>query len=232
VEGPLRRLAIVFDFDGTILPAAPWDSEQSLLLARLKSSRLRLPAARRMYGRLVAHADRRGWLKSAFKSHYLRLLRGTEIALLDQVAARLAETIPPETRQTLVELRERGHRLIVASCGTADLSERILRASGILHLFEAVLGNRFLFARGAIAGLQVSIPSPQAKLDAVRAAGLLPESTAAVGDGPTDLPLLGWAGIPLFLAPRGAGRMPRLGGGCSFITSIPQIVDILRRHGG
>jgi phosphoglycolate phosphatase-like HAD superfamily hydrolase len=74
------------------------------------------------------------------------------------VAQRLAGRIPPETRRTIAALEARGHRLIIASCGTADLSERILDASGVLQCFEAVLGNRFVFTRGVIAGMDMSVP--------------------------------------------------------------------------
>jgi phosphoserine phosphatase len=232
VGDPLRRFAIVLDFDGTILPSTPWDSEQTLLLARMESGRPGFPLARRLYCRLVAYGDRRGWLGSSFKSHYIRLLRGTERELVDEVAVRLADRISSETRRTFAELQERGHRLIIASCGTADLSERILGAAGVLHHFEALLGNRFVFARGKITGMQLSVPSPRAKLQIVRASGLSAESTVVVGDGPTDLPLLAWAGVPVVVAPNGARWPPRVRSSCSFITSISQIVDILRRHGG
>jgi len=232
VAGPERRFAIVFDFDGTILPATPWDSEQTLLLARLEGSPRSFPPAKRLYFRFAAYADRKGWLGEYYKRHYLRLLRGTESGLLDRVASLLAERISPETRRTCAALRARGHRLILASCGTLDLAERILRASGILHYFEALLGNRFVFSGGAIAGMSLSLPSAKAKLEAVRTSGLKPESTVAVGDGPTDLPLLAWAGVPVVMAADGAKWARRLPPSCAFIESLPQILAVLRRHGG
>jgi len=171
-------------------------------------------------------------MNSGRARHYLRLLRGTESGLLDRVAPLLAERISPETRAAIAALRARGHRLIVASCGTLDLAERILSASGILHHFEALLGNRFVFSGGAIAGMSLSLPSPEAKLEAVRSWGLEPESTVAVGDGPTDLPLLSWAGVPVVIGSDGARWARRLQPACTFIESLPQLIAVLRRQGG
>ena len=169
---------------------------------------------------------------SSFKSHYLRLLRGTGSDLIDRVAEGLAERISPEARATIAALRARGHRLIVASCGTADLSERILAASGLQQCFEAVLGNRFVLTRGAIAGMDMDVPTAKAKLQAIRSAGLTRESTVAVGDGPTDIPLLKWAGIPVVVAPKGPKRARWAPKSCSIIASLPELLDILKRHGG
>ena len=72
-----RRFTIIYDFDGTLLPFQPWDSEQELLLARLRTPRA--PFWRRWYGRLVAEADRRGRLLGSFKRRYLGLVRGALI---------------------------------------------------------------------------------------------------------------------------------------------------------
>jgi phosphoserine phosphatase len=120
----------------------------------------------------------------------------------------------------------------VASCGTADLSERILEASGLRRCFEAVLGNRFVFTRGAITGMEIDLPTPEAKLQAIRSAGLDRGSTVAVGDGPTDIPLLKWAGIPVVVAPRGPGRVRWAPKSCSIIASVSELLDILKRLGG
>lgn len=232
MNAPARRYTIVFDFDGTLLPSVPWDSEQTLLLARAQEPRPRWPLHRRLYGRLLALADRRGWLGGGFKMRYARLLRGTPAALIDVVAGRLAGRICEDTRRSLFELRARGHRLLVVSCGTADLSERVLHIAGVLPCFDLLLGNRFLFADGRIAGLRLEVPLPLAKLQAVRAAGLAPESTVAVGDGPTDLPLLRWAAVPVVVARGGRGKPPWVGSGWEVICRLSQLPEILRARGG
>ncbi len=188
---------------------------------------------RRLRSWWAAYGDRCGWLGGAsFKRHYLRLLRGTQSELIDRVAASLAGRISPEARAAVAGLKARGHRLIVASCGTADLSERILEASGLRRCFEAVLGNRFVFTRGAITGMEVDLPTPEAKLEAIRSAGLDRESTVAVGDGPTDIPLLKWAGIPVVVAPKGPGAARWAPKSCSIIASVSELLDVLERHEG
>ncbi len=232
-----RRLAIVVDFDGTILPSTPWDSEQELLLARAEAPDL--PQLKRLHCRLAAFADRRRWLGDSFKRHYVHLLQGARRDLIDELAPRLAQRVASGTQRGLRELRERGHRLIVVSCGTADLSEGVLRAAGVLDLFEELIGNRFVFTNGAIVGIDLSVPTPQSKVEELRRRGLAPESTVAVGDGPTDLPLLRWAGVPVVVAHDGAGfarlaarlaarRVP----GCTLLHSIAELPEVVRRHGG
>lgn len=232
VSAPTRAYAVVFDFDGTILPSVPWDSEQTLLLARAAEARSPWALVRRWYARWIALADRRGWLGSGFKGRYTRLLRGCPVDLLDEVASTLALRVPKDTRGCLRELRARGHRLLVASCGTADLSERILRAAGVVHCFEAVVGNRFVFERDRIAGMRLEVPSPAAKLQAVQAMGLDPESTVAVGDGPTDLPLLRWARFPVVVAPAGGKRPVWARDGWAAIGRLSGLTEILQGLGG
>jgi phosphoserine phosphatase len=57
----------------------------------------------------------------------------------------------------------------------------------------------------------------------------------AVGDGPTDLPLLRWAGVAVVVAHDGAG-FARLAArrvqGCAVVGSISQLPEVIRRHGG
>jgi len=225
-----RRFNIVYDFDGTLLPAQPWDSEQELLVAWMGSQRP--PAWRRMYCRLVVEGDRRGWLKDGFKRHYLGFLRGSPRELVDRVAERLASRISPEDRAALRELKDRGHRLIVASCGTADLSERVLASCGVLDCFEAVLANRFVYQEGRIAGMRLEVPSPPSKLQLVRSRGLDPADTVTVGDGATDLPLWEWSAVPVVVdhgggPPAWLARRPY-----RFISGSAGVLELVKGLGG
>jgi phosphoserine phosphatase len=230
-----RRFTIVYDFDGTLFPSQPWDSEQELLLARLQA--VRAPFWRRWYGRLVAEADRRGRLLGSFKQRYLGLLAGTPEAFVDQVAARLALRIPPGDIDAALHLKARGHRLIVASCGTADLSERILAYCGLRSCFEAVYANRFVFDQGRIAGLSLEVPSGKAKLELVESLGIEPDSAVAVGDGITDLPLWQWSAVPVVVdrarrTPPGRAAAPRWPAGWRVVGSCAAVLDIVRGLGG
>jgi phosphoserine phosphatase len=179
----------------------------------------------------VAEGDRRGRLRS-FKRRYLGLLRGTPEAFVDQVAARLAGRISPEDREAVLRLKERGHRLIVASCGTADLSERILARCGLLPSFEALYANRFVFERGRICGLRLEVPSGKAKLEIVKSLGIEPDTAVAVGDGFTDLPLWQWSAVPVVVGRNGrtpAGRWPE---SWRTVASCAAVLDIVRELGG
>jgi phosphoserine phosphatase len=225
-----RRFNIVFDFDGTLLPMQPWDSEQELLAVWLEGRRL--PAWRRLYCRLVMEGDRRGWLKGGFKKHYLGFLRGSPRELLDRVAERLAARISPEDRGALHELAGRGHRLILASCGTADLSERVLASCGVLPCFEAVLANRFHFAQDRISGLRLEVPSGQAKLRLMQSRGLDPADTVSIGDGATDLPLWEWSAVPVVMDRSGALRSRFARRSYHFVSGTPGVPELLRRLGG
>jgi phosphoserine phosphatase len=227
-----RRFTIVYDFDGTLLPMEPWDSEQELLLAWMESRRPPPPAWRRLYFRLVAEGDRRGWLKRSFKWHYLQLLRGAPQGLLDRVARRLAGRIVAEDRDAIVALNSRGHRLIVASCGTADLSERILDACGLLGRFEAVLANRFVFREGRIAGIRLEVPSGLRKRELLESRGIDPSATVSVGDGATDLELWEWSAVPVVVDRSGVGRSRFGSRPYRFVSSTTGVLEIVTRLGG
>ncbi len=223
-----KRFTIVWDFDGTLLPLAPWDSEQELLLARAAG----FPRAswRRLYGRLAVEADRRGWLLSSFKRRYLALMRGTPRGFLDQVAARLARRIAAPDREAVRLLHERGHRQLVASCGTADMSERILALGDLRLCFEAVFGNRFVYQQERIAGMRLEVPSGRAKLEIVKSLGVAPEEAVAVGDGATDRPLWKWSAVPVLV---GRGGLAAAGGlSCRQVASPAGVLEVVRRLGG
>jgi phosphoserine phosphatase len=185
----------------------------------------------------VAEADRRGRLPRSFKRRYLSLLAGTPEAFVDQVAARLARRIPPEDREAVLRLKARGHRLLVASCGTADLSERILARCGLRACFEAVYANRFVFDQGRIAGLRLEVPSGKAKLELVESLGIAPDGAVAVGDGITDLPLWQWSAVPVVVdrsgrAPGRFVRARRWPDTWRVVSSCAAVLDIVRRLGG
>ena len=50
---------IIWDFDGTILPSDPYDSEQTLLLYKLAAVEGKMSFFRRMVAKVVIYADRK-----------------------------------------------------------------------------------------------------------------------------------------------------------------------------
>jgi FMN phosphatase YigB (HAD superfamily) len=81
---------IIWDFDGTILPSDPYDSEQTLLMHRLHRTQDRLPFLKRIVARSALHADRKEWLGGSFKKYYLWVLKGTGCDAIKSVARVLA----------------------------------------------------------------------------------------------------------------------------------------------
>ena len=61
---------IVWDFDGTLIPNDPYDSEQSLMLYKLQETAERIPILNRALARVLLYADRKEHLRKVFKQFY------------------------------------------------------------------------------------------------------------------------------------------------------------------
>ena len=217
----MKSFTIIWDFDGTILPLAPFDSEQSLLIHRICQTENPFGWFKKKYARAVIYADRREWFRKTFKKSYIRLLRGTPSSALDAVCRQLADKISPADRQTLRKLKGDGHEMMVLSCGTADLSERILSFSGLIDCFCLIEGNRFQVTGGRIAGMHLRLAGPDDKLKLAKRLNLSPRQTIVVGDGYTDLPLLKWSSMPIM--------MDRTGRNFYFIASVPEMTHLVKQ---
>jgi phosphoserine phosphatase len=119
--------------------------------------------------------------------------------------------------------------MMVLSCGTADLSERVLRFAGLLNCFSLVEGNRFQFADDRIQGMELRLPDPTDKLQMMQRLNLSPDLTMVVGDGYTDLPLLDWSTMPVLIDRSGRKKKFFSTRNFYFITAIPQILDIIEK---
>ena len=223
----MKKFTIIWDFDGTILPLAPFDSEQSLLMYRIRQTDKPFGRLKKGYAKAIIYADRRQWLRKGFKNAYIRLLAGTPACVLDKVCRNLAEKISTADRNCLWDLKNAGHDMIVLSCGTADLSERILKFAGIADCFGLIEGNRFQFDQDKIVGMDLRLPDPDDKLSMMHKLNLSPERSIAVGDGDTDVPLLNWSSIPVVIDRTGKKKKGFTCGNFHFITSIPEIIDII-----
>jgi phosphoserine phosphatase len=221
---------IIWDFDGTILPLAPYDSEQSLLIHRMFQAEKPLGWFKKRYARAVIYADRREWFRQTFKKSYIQLLRGTPSSALDAVCRQLADKISPADRQVLRKLKSEGHEMMVLSCGTADLSERILKFAELIDCFCLIEGNRFQVAQERIAGMHLRLAEPKDKLALAKRLNLSPRHTIVVGDGYTDLPLLKWSSVPVMIDRTGKKKKEFASHNFYFITSIPEIINIVRQH--
>jgi phosphoserine phosphatase len=226
----MENLNIIWDFDGTILPSAPFDSEQSLLLYRMNQPDNPFNWFKKGYTKAIIYADQQEWLRKRFKKSYIRLLKNTPTSVLDKVCRNLAEEISTADRKCFWNLKNVGYNMVVLSCGTVDLSERILKFAGIEDCFGLIEGNRFQFDEDRIVGMYLRLPDPDDKLTVMNKLNLSPERTIVVGDGYTDLPLLNWSSIPVMIDRTGKKKKGFTSNSFHFITSIPEITNIIQEN--
>ncbi len=225
----MQEHTIIWDFDGTILPINPYDSEQTLLHYLITGRECGTSLFKRLIGRVVIYADQRGWSPEYFKIAYNWLVKGTSVAILDRVAAELASKISAVDRQAIHSLKRGGYKMMVLSCGTADLSTRVLHEAGLADCFSLIEGNWFLIEDDKIQGMKFNIPTPASKLELLLERGIKAEQAAAVGDGFTDLPLLDWAAIPVLLDRTGEKCAKYRGKGYNHAASVVEAVDIIKK---
>jgi len=224
----MKKFTIIWDFDGTILPSTPFDSEQSLLMYRMNQPDKPFGWFKKGYTKAIIYADQRERLRKTFKRLYIQLLKGTTSSTLDEVCRSLAEKLSTPDRLTLKKLKNEGYNMMLLSCGSVDLSERILKFAGIEDCFGVIEGNRFQFDGDRIAGMHLRLPDPDDKLAMMNKLNLSPERTIVVGDGYTDLPLLNWSSIPVMIDRTGKKKKGFTSHNFHFITSIPEIMNIIK----
>ena len=180
---------------------------------------------------MLIGADRRQMLRKTFKRFYIRLMEGTPIAAMDQVGERLSDRISPEDRQTISHLKSENYRMLVLSCGTADLSERTLKMAGMGDCFESIAGNRFNISQGRINGMTLHVPNPIDKVTLLKKMGISADDAIAVGDGYTDIPLLDWAKISVLVDRTGKKKSKYRHKNYRIISSTSEILDVLNTDG-
>jgi phosphoserine phosphatase len=225
----MAPFTIIWDFDGTLLPSDPYDSEQTLLRYSLKCSEERLSPAKRIVSRIITFADRKEWIGPAFKKYYTWVVAGMSAERLDRVAEILSRKITEADRASLRQLRRDGHAMQIISCGTLDLIERVLALANLDHLFGRIDGNRLLFSGGRIAGMDIRILYPDDKLKPLKEQEIDAQRTIAVGDGYTDLPLLDWAGFPVLIDRTGRKRERGARRRYHEIASVSELLPLIDR---
>lgn len=187
---------VVWDFDGTLLP---FDSEQALLKRLSLSPRTKLGWLRAIWGRILAWGDRTGLLGDRFKTLYMGCLRGLSTIDLDEAAAHLARRISSEDRVAVRRIAACSRRMVIISCGTGDLIERVLAAAKLADCFQAVEANWFTFWMGRVEGMDLGVHLAADKVAAAARLGVVWPRTVAIGDGLTDVPVLDAARWPILL---------------------------------
>jgi phosphoserine phosphatase len=224
----MRKYTIIWDFDGTLLPNDPYDSEQSLMLYKLYESGEKIPFFIRTLARILLYADQKENLRKVFKRFYIWLMKGTAVDIFEPVCKRLSDRISGADREALVRLAEEGHSMMVLSCGTANLSERTLENAGVAGCFATIAGNRFEAKNGRINGMTLHIPNPEDKVRFLVEQRIDPGRCMAVGDGYTDIPLLDWAKISVLVDRTGKKQIKYARKNYHFVQSLAEVFDIVK----
>jgi phosphoserine phosphatase len=222
----MKPSMIIWDFDGTLLPNEPYDSEQALMLYKLNETGEKTPFFIRALALTLIWADQKEHLRKVFKRFYIRFMAGAAMDIFDPVCTRLAAKISIADRQALLQLANLGYRMIVLSCGTANLSENTLQIAGLAGCFESIAGNRFESVDGKISAMTLHIPNPEDKVRYLAKLKLEPDRCIAVGDGYTDIPMLDWAKTSVLVDRSGRKQIKYAHKNYRFVRSLPEILDI------
>lgn len=223
----MAPFTIIWDFDGTLLPSDPFDSEHTLLLENMNAVQERLPLVKRSVGKSIIFLDRKQWMGPAFKRFYIWVLSGTPTHRIKSTSERLARKISGKDRECFYELARDGHDLQIVSCGTYELIECVLEKAGIRGCFSHIEANRLFSKNGRIVGIERYIIDPMDKLKPLHRQHLDAGRTVAVGDGYTDLPLLDWAGFPVLLNRSRQEENYRPSCRYTEIASIPELLGLI-----
>lgn len=190
-----KNALVVFDFDGTLYPISPYDSEQALLLALTQGSS-------RWFGlraRRLVRQDQEGKLVGrAFHRRYASLIRHADRNLVEHIGRDLAKHLGTKERQALMLLAAHAD-LGILSCGTETIIEAFLQEAGLLPHFSFIRAKRLLWDAQGNARMTVDIDSPEAKAEAIQVLRSTYPIILAVGDGPTDIPMLEAADLGLVM---------------------------------
>ena len=223
----MKPSVIIWDFDGTLVPNDPFDSEQTLMMYKLHESGEKIPFFIRALARALIYADQKEHFRKTFKRFYIRFMTGTAEDNFNPVGARLAAKITQKDGQALMQLANQGRQMIVLSCGTANLAENTLQQAGLAECFDIIAGNRFESVNGTISSMTLHIPNPEDKVRFLDKLKVDPAKCMAVGDGYTDLPMLDWAKIPVLVDRTGRKQIKYADKNYQFVRSLPEILDLV-----
>lgn len=209
-----------FDFDGTLYPFAPYDSEELLMLL-----------ASRRRGRLIQARAKRAVLKDMagkspleeFDRNFLRYAKGTDGALLEEDVDIIIKPCAKEAYASLKTLSEHAD-IIVLSAGTTDLSRLFLKRFDVDQCITGYYGKHLLFdENGKMYGYTSEVPTTKAKADILKAFRPSYTKILACGDGLTDKYMLKEADLGILLRYDGKAIFP----GFPLTRSIPETVQMM-----
>jgi phosphoglycolate phosphatase len=195
----MKRNALIFDLDGTLVDSLP--DLAAALAATLRE--IGAPA--------LSSAAVRGMIGDGTPALVARALaaRGLPASLLDERLARfmalyeaapVARTRPyPGVTETLAALRGDGRRLAVCTNKPQQAALAVLRGLALDGFFAAVVGGDVL---------AVKKPDPAHLRAAIAALGAAQGEAVMIGDNEHDVAMAKAAGVPVILVRYGYHRVP------------------------
>lgn len=197
----LRGATLAFDLDGTLVDSAPdLVGTLNVILREEGIAPLPLVEARDFIG----HGARR-LIERGFAAQGLAVAPEAMPGLFERFIAHYNAHIADETRpfpgalEALEAMKSAGARLCVCTNKLTGLSNNVLRALDMAHLFDAVVG-----ADAAPAAK----PDARHLIAAVEAAGGRIDRAVMIGDAATDAGAARAAGAPLVLVSFGYTEIP------------------------
>jgi phosphoglycolate phosphatase len=195
----MKRTALIFDLDGTLVDSLP-DLQAALneTLREIGKKPISREAVRVMIGDGTAMLVARGLAASGAPAdlHDECLRRFLEIYSADPVS----RTRPyPGVPEVLAALAADGCRLGICTNKPQTATLAVLRGLRLDGFFSAVLGGDVLPVRK---------PDPGHLLGAIAALSALPEEAVMIGDSENDVAVAKAAGVPIVLKRYGYARVP------------------------
>jgi len=79
----MKPSMFIWDFDGTLIPNDPYDSEQTLMLYKLNETVEKTPFFIRALALALLYADQKEYLRKVFKRFYIRFMTGAAMDILN-----------------------------------------------------------------------------------------------------------------------------------------------------
>ncbi|WP_320121244.1 HAD family hydrolase [uncultured Sphaerochaeta sp.] len=186
----------IFDFDGTLYPINSYDSEQLLILSAAKERGVLF----KKRGKHFIEQDLKGVFDdTSFHHRYEKLVKRATPAMIDEVAELLVSHIGEREKDALLELSHISD-LGILTCGTENIAQAFLQKLGMEDSFSFIRGKRLVRNEEDIFHLLVDIAGPGDKALAVDSLREDYQTIIAIGDGPTDIPMLEAADYGMIVA--------------------------------
>jgi phosphoserine phosphatase len=197
-----KEALIAFDFDGTLYPIDPFDSEQMLMFS-CTSHQGKLNRKRT---KLAVEKDLKGGMDwASFTASYRLHTRLCTQELISSVTKDLLKKVHPEQFKIFFEL-SRFADLAIISCGTENIVQAFLEDLGLFDLFIGIWGKQFEFSEGKVTDMKIHVQGPPDKARILQALAKDYKHVIAIGDGPTDIPMLKTADLGLIVDWNGKGN--------------------------